>query len=249
MGPTRKINPDVQAIEKFAGRELNYEGVDFGTEYDFGGKQGGFVNEGIADQSFSLVIDNSGANAVDRVIALNPGLFEAEADLVAAGYPVAGILRDGQIVAGAAAGAEITGTSKIPQRSINAFLKFVKTNAARCIAIHMQSDDPEQFDTNIDLSIYSPFRNLGADYIRLQDFYDPDQFSSKKIEAPLLQTGQSFQFDDQNIALMTILAGRKVTLTLFFGAINNQSKKLRDRAMRFHSTHHARLAAVRSAAK
>jgi hypothetical protein len=255
MGPNRKrpaagINhADIKTIEKFAGRELNYEGADIGMDYDFGGAVGGFASEGAADQSFSFVIDNTGANAVDRVIAIGAGFFTAEADLQAAGYPAVGILRDGQVVPGAAAGAEVTAASKVAQRSISAMLEFMKFNPARVVAIHMQADDPEQFDTNLELATYSPFRNLGQDYIRLQDFYDPDQFSSKKIEIPLISTGQTFQLDNQQIALMTILAGRRVTMTLFFGAINNQAKKLASRARQFHARQHQQLAAIRSAAK
>lgn len=247
---------DIETIERFAnknlnyeGAEFNYEGADIGNEYDFGGRPGGFANELAADVSFSFTLANQGAAAVNRIIALSPGIFTAEAAMQDAGYLVDGILKDGGVIPGAAADAQVTATSNVPRRSINSFLEFVKRNPTRLVEIHLQADDPSQFDTNLNLSTFSPFRDLGQDYIRLQDWYDPDQFSSKKIEIQLLKSAQDFQFDDQQIATMQLLAGRRVTMTLFFGGINNQAKKLAVRAKRFHAGHAARIAAVRSAAK
>lgn len=245
---------EVRDIEDYANNEMNYEGADLpevgyeGDEFEFGGGDG-FATEANADQSFQFTLENKGASAVAREVALWPGMFTAEADLNTAGYPVDGILRDGGVIPGAAADAQITATSGNPTRTINAMIDFMRKNPSRLIAMTIQSDDPDQFDSILNLAQYSPFKDLGKSFIRLQDFYDPDQFSSKKIEMNLLKTGQAFQFDDQAIATLKILAGRKVTFTFFFGAINNQAKKLSKRARRFHSGYLRQLRETREIAK
>lgn len=257
MGPrnpnAKKQIADIEAqamreLSSYEGRDImSYEGNDIDDDLDFGGRVvGGFSSEDQTGQSFTFTLENQGSTPLDRVIALNPGQFDAEADLVTAGYPAAGILRDGQVVPGATVGTnDVVATPANPKRTIDAFLKFAYKNSLRITGMTIQSDDPDQFNTNLDTYVYSPFRDLGSDYIRIEDYYDPDQFSSKKVEMNLLASGHAFQFDDQSIVLMKLLKGRKVTITFHVGAVNNQAKKLAKKAARFHAGHTAQLARMK----
>jgi hypothetical protein len=229
------MKKDIKQLEDLAEANFsNYTGTDFNDEYDFGGAPG-FGHEEKSNLRYSVKLTNTGANAVDRVIALNPGQFESEADLNTAGYTIAGILRDGQVVPSPATGAEVVGTPQNPRRTIKEFLKFCRANATRVVGMIIQSDDPEQFSTYLNISQYSPFKELGKDFVALEDYYDPDQFSSKKINVPLVAAGQAFQFDDQTIVDMTLKAGRTANITFICGAVDNRARKLAKRAKRAYA--------------
>lgn len=216
----------------------HYEGEDFyeGVEFDFGGApRGSFIHEARTNNFYKFSMDNSGANAVDRVIAISFAQFGSEAAIVAAGYTLDGLLKDGAVIPGAAADAQVTATPANPRSPINEFLSWCRWNPTRVVAMTIDSDDPDQFESFIEVFQWSPFRQLGTDFtIDVSDYYRVYQQSTKKIEVNLLSKDQSFQIDNQNIVLFPIKAGRKVNITLKIGAINNQSGKLKKVAKQSH---------------
>jgi len=207
--------------------EENYIGE---MGFDFGGAPAkNFAFERDTDRDFTFTVDNkTAATPIARTIALNPGQFLTEARLAAVGYTqVAGILKDGGVIPGAAAGVQLTATADNPVFPINEYLEWVRRNPARIVGMTIDADDPNAFRTKINVYQWDPFKNKGTDkIIDIYKYYNEFQQSQKKITVDLLKKNQDFQMDDQSIVTLLVNAGRTMTITLHHGAINNQAAKL-----------------------
>ena len=216
----------------------NYEGEDDyeGLEFDFGGaSKQSFFNEKQTNQFYKFKLSNKGASAVDRVIAISFAQFTAEAQMATAGITVDGLLKDGAVIPGALVAEQVTATPADPKSTINQFLAWCKLNPTRVVGMTIDSDDPNQFETLIEVSQWSPFRRLGSDFIiDVSEYYRVYQQSAKKIEMDLIPKDHVFQIDNNNIVLFMLKAGREVNITLKIGAINNQAGKLKKAAKSRH---------------
>lgn len=188
---------------------------------DFSGAAG-FADEANAGINYSIVLTNTGAAAVDRLIAICPGYLTLAADVKDAnGNAVAAILSEGDEVVGT-----ILATNNLTchgqPKSFNEFLGFLKYNPTRFTGLKMKVDDANQFDEEIYVKQMSPFRNLTDMHIYPANFKNSTQLDDKRVEIPL----ENFQMDSNTIVITKIQAGRTVTFTFFAGAIKNQAYEL-----------------------
>ena len=236
-----EVHNELRAINAEAAKLSAYDGDDYGYEdqdYGFDGSAAGSGKAGAASGplarralNFKFSITNKGTTPLQRRIAISPAMFDTEAELTAAGYAVAGILRDGQVVPGATVGTNDVVASALRSSLPIAMLKnFRKSNPVRLIGMAIESDATDQFATDMTIVTLSPFKKPEENYIDLGDYYSPDQLATKKIECDFINDGVDFNFDDQNLVLMDILPGRSLIVTLRFGGVDNRSGKFDQRA-------------------
>lgn len=198
-----------------------YEGYNgFGDpSIQFIGNASNFSDEGKSGLTYTMVITNQGASAVDRKLAICPGYFTDAADIKdASGTAVDAIIAQGTIIG--AGGTICTGAGT--PKSITEFLAFIKYNPVRFTGLKMLVDNSAQFDNSIYVKQNSPFRNLQDREITPNVYKDSTQTDDKRVEIPLEQ----YQMDNNTTVITTISASRKVTLNWFVGAIKNPAYEL-----------------------
>lgn len=239
------IDAEVEHLSGYEGEDYGYEGEDYSFNDDdddsgFDGRKkmrnpkGGSQNSGPFARralNFKFSITNKGSAAIQRRIAVSPAMFTTEAELAAAGYTVAGILRDGQVVPGATVGTnDVVATALRSGLPIGMLRNFRTTNPTRLIGMAIESDSTDQFATDLTVVTLSPFKRPEENYIDLGDYYSPDQLATKKIECDFVNDGVDFNFDDQNLVLMDLLPGRSCIITLRFGGVHNAAGQFDSRA-------------------
>jgi hypothetical protein len=188
----------------------------------FNGGASSFADENKTGLNYSVTISNTGANAVDRLIALLPGYLSNAADIKdASGTAVAAIIKEGAEVVGTVDGGDNLAASGQP-KSVNEFLGFLKFNPTRFTGLKMKVDDSAQFDEAIYIKQMSPFRNLTDDFIYPSNYKGSGDSDDKRAEIPL----ENFQMDNNTVVILKVKAGRTVNLTWFAGAIKNQAYEL-----------------------
>lgn len=235
-----KIGMEVKNLSQYDGQDYGYDGEDYGFDGDAGfsgakgvaakrpGGSGALAQRAL---NFKFSITNKGTTPLQRRIAISPAMFDTEAELTAAGYAVAGILRDGQVVPGATVGTnDVVATALRTGLPIAMLKNFRKSNPVRLIGMAIESDATDQFATDLTVVTLSPFKKPEENYIDLGDYYSPDQLATKKIECDFINDGVDFSFDDQNLILMDILPGRQLIVTLRFGGVDNAAGKFDNRA-------------------
>lgn len=178
-----------------------------------------FSNERETNESFSFVITNNGASAVDKTIALFPGYLLVAGDIKdAGGNAVDAIATDGNIIT--AASANVVGTGK--PKKIAEFIEFCKRVPTRCVAIKMLVDDASQLENELVIRSLSPFSDKGYTTITPSHFKNSNQLDDKRVEIPT-----DFAFDLQTAVIIKVNAGRTVTLNLFTGGKVNVADELK----------------------
>ncbi len=230
-----------KSIRNLAAKNLGsdfagYEGQEFANEeilrrysgfadpsLQFTGGSSSFSNEDKSGKTYSIQITNTGASAVDRILALHPGYLTVAADIKdPSGNAVAAIVSDGTIIN--ASGAEIVCIGK--PGKIAHFKEFINRNPVRFTGLKMLVNNSDQFEESIYTQKISPFAGLGYDPIVPGNYKNANQTDDKRVEIPL----QNFQLDDQTTMVFTLKAGRVVTFTFFLGAIKNGAAELHAKA-------------------
>jgi hypothetical protein len=206
-----------------------YEGANYTGHGDhavqFEGAASSFADEGKTGLTFSMKITNTGANAVDALLALNPGYFTLPAQIKdATGTAVAAVVTDGLITGTVVAGTNVQGIGS--PKPIVDFLGFLRYNPTRFTGLKMLVDNSAQLDNVIYVKQNSPFRNLEDKQITPSIYKDSTQPDDKRVEIPL----EDYQMDNNTTVITTISAGRTVTFTWFVGAILNPAYELASKA-------------------
>lgn len=232
------VQDEVAAIKNEARDLSGYSGEDYGYDEE------GFDDEGFDDeagfkkkkrareaaQTFKFRLANKGSAPVDRRLALLSGLLDTEAEMNAQGFNIAGILRDGQVVPGATVGTNDVVLTPLRKQTWKMLQQFIKRNPSRLIGFSISSDNVDMYETEMVVKPSSPFNDQSEKTIDLSEYYSPDQFSAKKVEVDLINDNNDFSFDDQNTAVMTLLANTSAVITLRFAGIGNQAKKFDNKA-------------------
>ena len=206
----------------YEGEKISYIGKG-DLSLSFTGNGSSFMNEDYGSKSYSITVSNIGAQAVDRVLALYPGIYSDLSDMTdTAGNAAAAIVSDGEIISEADKKVSCTGKPK----KIAHFQKFVNNNPTRFTGLKMQVNNTDQFDEAITIKKISPFQSMGDDTIEPGNYKTSNQTDDKRVEIPL----EDFQLDDQTLLVFTLKAGRTVTFTFVSGAIKNQAAELHQKA-------------------
>lgn len=231
------VAQELERIKNEARQLSGYAGSDYpdSAGYDDDGDDFGYAKPKKptlreAAQTFKFRLVNKGSAPLDRRIAILPGLMDNETEMNAQGFNVAGILRDGQVVPGAVVGTNDVVLTGLRKQTWKMLKKFIDRNPARLIGFSISSDNVDMYETEIVVKPSSAFSDQGEKIIDLSEYYSPDQFSAKKAEVDLINDNNDFSFDEQNTAIMTLLAGTSCTITLRFAGIDNAAKKFDQRA-------------------
>ena len=211
----------------FMGYE-NGQGPRYIGQYDMGlsfvGNASSFVDENKNGIQYSLTVNNLGASAEDRVLALHPGYLTVASEITnAAGTAAAAIVTDGTIISTTDKVVTCVGKPK-PIKQLQA---FVNRNPTRFTGLKMLVNNSDQFEEEIYIKKLSPFKNMEDVTINPSSFKNSTQTDDKRVEIPL----EDFQLDDQTVVVFTLKAGRSVTFTFFAGAIANQAGELNSKAI------------------
>jgi hypothetical protein len=213
----KNLSPAYEGDPMYTGRG------DVSVQFD--GAASSFADEGKTGLIYTMTITNTGANAVDRSIALNPGYFTAATDVKDSnGTAVDAIVAEGVIIGTTLALNALVGSGK--PKTITEFLGFLKYNPTRFTGLKMLVDNSAQFDNQIYMKQNSPFRNLQDKQIYPNTFKDSTQQDDKRAEIPL----DDFQMDNNTTVTTVISAGRTVTYSWFVGAIKNAAFELATKA-------------------
>jgi hypothetical protein len=206
----------------------NYEGK-IPNRYSGGFNYDGETDPSWADEAqlsqkliFSFQISNNQPEAVNRVIALNPGYFRPDQIGIMRGNNgeiVDAIIREGIVIGAAGVDALVV---KSQNKPIDELLDFVLYNPMRFVGMKMQCSNPDQFSQSLLVKQLSPFRNLSDYTLTPDDYKDSRQMDATRAEIPL----ENFQFDNNTQVVWTILAGSTLNLSLFGGAVLNMAKEL-----------------------
>lgn len=243
----RAIKEEAKDLSNFTGQE------DYAQDAGFAGEDDDDDNSAFAGdqkrtkkaQTFKFQLINTGASAVDRDLAIVPGLFTTEAALTAYGIKTDGILKTGGVIPGAAAAAQVNLVNLRPE-TIEMLQNFLRFNPSRLIGMTLAVSDPAQFETEMTITRTNPFRKEAVDQVDISGYYSPDQFSSKKVEVDLINVAEDTTLGNQSVFGMKLLAGQTVIITLRFGGVNNQEKKFDRRARQGRNVASQRLAAMGS---
>lgn len=188
-----------------------------------------FADEANNDRQFSITITNTGASAVDRVLALHSGYLTTLAEILdSAGNAAAAIVTDGTVIS--TSGAEVVCSGS--PRKIAHLKSFVNANPTRFTGLKMLVNDSDQFEYPLCVRKLSPFSDLGYTMINPSIYKNSNQQNDKRVEIPL----NDFQLDDQTAVIFTLKAGRSVTFTWFGGAIRNVAGELNAKATKARKT-------------
>jgi hypothetical protein len=213
----------------FEGGANSYLGVDTGLS--FVGKKGDggkFVDEIGTNVSYGFSISNS--NTSTKVIAINATDLATAANIAAyTGQTVDGILTDGTILT------NVTGTPSNAKLKLAYLQNFIAKNPTRVVEMIIQSDTAAQFDEQIQIGAFSPFRTLGINSFDLTNYIDPRNLNDKKAIIPLALDAPEFQLDDQSILLIPVVAESTVKITFKIGLISNQADGLFTKAQQAYS--------------
>lgn len=189
----------------------------------FTGGSSSFMDENKSGKTYAITITNTGAAAVDRILALHPGFLTDVADIKDPnGTSVAAIVSDGTVINTADATVVCSGKPG----KIAHFKEFVNRNPTRFTGMKMLVNDSDQFEETLYMSRITPFGGLGYDQIVPGAYKNATQTDDKRVEIPL----QNFQLDNQTTIVFTLKAGRSVTFTFFLGAIKNSAAELAAKA-------------------
>jgi hypothetical protein len=235
------IRAEVEAIKGEAKSLSSYSGTDY-PESGYDDDDAGFAERAKRERAltFKLRLTNKGSTSIDRRLAILSGTFSNEVEMNAQGYQIAGIFKDGQVVPGATVGVNDVVLSPMRKQTWKMLQDFIKNNPTRLIGFSVSSDNTDMYETEIQVEPASPFSRQAEQIIDLAGYYSPDQFSAKKVEVDLINDANDFSFDDQNTAIMTLLANTTAMITFRFAGIENSAKKFDNKATKGRSNAVAR---------
>lgn len=198
-----------------------------GTGYGYGnddemldfGSASGFNSEESTGRTFKFEIQNKGTEDIN--IALNPGRYNNAADIEA---NVDAILTDGTIGSG-----DRTAVVVGSPRKVKSFLDYLRYNPTRIRKIHIRVDDPAQLDNPLVFRNDDPFKTPVDSQVvpsGHQKSSDPTQ-TVITLDTQILGDKQILSVND--LLLYKVSAGRKVTLTMTFGASLDLAKGLNNK--------------------
>lgn len=176
---------------------------------------------------FSFKIANGAASAY--VIALLAGIFDTQkcvantttgavtitysdkTALVAAGFSsVDAVADDGTILT------SVVCTASNSKRTIKQFRDYIQSQGLSLKKLIIQADNPDVFSNEIEITRYTPLTGSAPENIDLNQFYDPYQTQTTKIEIDFSKNGLNLDLAFNTVMLMKIGAGRTVTFTFVF---------------------------------
>lgn len=188
-----------------------YDG--FGDDFvDFGGNlAASFMNEAKSGRVFTIVITN--ANVTDEKVILFPSYAPSSANK----------MKEGAFLS---VGGNAMNAAGNPQ-SVDNLLAFHFNHPGRILGLKISSTDPTQLERNIKVIARSPYRDLESRTIFIANYVDPMQNRDKMaiVTEPL-------PLDDQSEVQIDVVKSSTLTLTLYVGAISNESKALEKKAGR-----------------
>ena len=190
------------------------EYTGFGDDQlDFGGDQVDFASELAGARSFQLVLQNGNATI-------------ARVSLGAAMIPLPGTtqISEGMFIEPVGTGTGVIATGS--PESYDFLKKFIERNPSRLVALKVLSDNELQLAQSLVVRHVSPFENLGSRQIPLASFTRESAFNVKMLTLKNLD----LQLDNQTDISLAIPGNTTTTLTLYVGAILNNSKTLAARA-------------------
>lgn len=191
-------------LSNFEGEGDNYDGS--GDDHvDFGGIRKSFASVIGADRIFTMNVENTGLVDLPLILSSPYSFDEAPAGYV---IPVDGTL------------GSITGSGS-PKRIQN-FRQFTYENPTLIKGFKIKAkNSSDQLEQQMVLQPLSPFKTLESRQIPLSAYQDENTFQDKTVTVP-----EEFVMSNQLLMWINILAGEKITMTFFAGAVYNTSVAL-----------------------
>lgn len=184
-----------------------------------------FQSEDLSNKIFRIVLSNNGTSAEDQLICLCPGNYTSLAELNALGIgTVTGIIDDGTIIATANKAVTCTGEPSLVKSFKRSYLK----HPTRITGMIFKVTNTAQFNESVQVFLDDPYTKgmIPEDQIIPMAYEANTQFNDKLIKVPL----DHFQFDDEHVVLLNLVANTTLTLTFSIGAIKNINYGLENEA-------------------
>lgn len=166
--------------------------VDFGSATSF-------MNEDMSAKRVNIVIDNQSQNDVD--VQFNDILENVTGTNVH-------MLAEGTIATGV--------TAKGSPRSCDVLKKYVHINPTRIRSIKLNASDQAQLDYPLRYRTENPFTKNATEIERIPSNYQSQDTNNPKMVE--VKDIADWQLSDLSTILYTVGAGKKVTITILFGA-------------------------------
>jgi len=141
-------------------------------------------------------------------------------DIINAGHRIDAVGDDG-VVYKDATGA-ITITAKHKDSNIRQFIDWIKSNPTIFAGLHILSNDTSAFESVLQIRRTSPFAVYGEERIPFQDGFIPENRNTDKIIIK-----RPFQLDNESLAILSIPAKTKLTISFIAGAASSQAIDLK----------------------
>lgn len=186
----------------------------------FSGKASDFTKENESSLVASIQLINDSAE--NKRIVLFPGdLNSVEEIMAVAGINADAIAKDGVVIKSG----DTTVVSCVAE-NLTYLQRFLKRNPTRVVEMQITAGTKAQLANKITFTTISPFDKLGAHSFRPNDYRkasDNDTMMSEIICGDI-------QLDDQTVMDVVLAAKSDITISLFFGAMRNDSKTLSEQA-------------------
>lgn len=187
----------------------------------FSGKASDFTRENESSLVASIQLTNS-SNAKKRIVIFPGDLNSVEEIAAVAGISADAIAKDGVVIEDAEHHPVILCVAE----NLTYLQRFLKRNPTRVVEMQITADTKAQLAHKITFTTISPFDKLGAHSFRPNDYRkasDNDTLMSEIVCGDI-------QLDDQTVMDVELAANSGITISLFFGAMRNDSKTLSEQA-------------------
>ncbi len=186
----------------------------------FSGKASDFTRENESSLVASIQLTNK-SNAKKRIVMFPGDLNSVEEIAAVAGISADAIAKDGVVIASGD-----TAVVSCVAENLTYLQRFLKRNPTRVVEMQITADTKAQLAHKITFTTISPFDKLGAHSFRPNDYRkasDNDTLMSEIVCGDI-------QLDDQTVMDVELAANSGITISLFFGAMRNDSKTLSEQA-------------------
>ena len=110
----------------------------------------------------------------------------------------------------------VTCTSSNSKRTIKQFRDYMQLQGLSLKKLIIQASNPDVFSQEIEITKYTPLTGSAPENIDLNQYYDPYQNQTTKIEIDFAGNNLNLDLGFDTVMLMKIGAGRTVTFTFVF---------------------------------
>lgn len=195
---------------------------------------------------FKFKITNTGSSATDRTVAWYAPEGMTTSKLSTRGYTVDAVVTDGTIVGSSGANNDVVVTASRSTLPYDELIRFARVNALRLIGLTIRSNTTDAFNADWQVYNLNPIRKSEEQIIDLDNYYNENNLTGKKIEADLINDGYDINFDDQTLIIGKVIATVNMTITYRFGAVNNPAAKFDKKSQNARGNVHQKLIAMGS---